>query len=62
MLVKLSLGTTCVLSAKVAKRQNMVRKLKFIIKRKQNEREVTTWLGSKNLYFLLYNLTLRYPT
>ena len=29
---KLSLGTTCLLSAKIGEEQNMVRKLKFIIK------------------------------
>ena len=40
----------------------MIRKLKFIIKRKQDEREIMTWSGSKNLDLLLKNLTLRYHT
>jgi len=30
-LVRLSLGATCLLSAKTAKEQNMVRKLEFVI-------------------------------
>ena len=52
-MVRLSLGATCLLSAKVAEKQNMVRKLKHIIKRKQDEREVMTWSGLKNLNLLL---------
>ena len=53
--------TPLLLSAKIAEEQNVVRKLKYIIRRNQNGREIMTWLGLKTLNLLLRNLTLRYP-
>ena len=47
MLVWLSLGDTCLLSAIVTEEQNIVRKLKFVIGRKQSEGEIMTWSGLK---------------
>ena len=41
-MVKLSLGAVCLLSAKIAEEQNMVRKLKFIIKESKKKREIIT--------------------
>ena len=49
----MSLGDTCLLSAIVTEEQNIIRKLKSAIGRKQSEGEIMTWLGLKNINLLL---------